>query len=73
MISPLIFASAVGAAAPSLHGKNQPHRAAITPVAAVGPAPHTDLSGPTVISIQRVPTSFHVAAATSSAPPPPPS
>ncbi|WP_205874196.1 lytic transglycosylase domain-containing protein [Mycobacterium camsae] len=71
MISPLIFASAVGAAAPSLHGKNQPHRAAITPVAAVGPAPHTDLSGPTVISIQRVPTSFHVAAATSSAPPPP--
>jgi membrane-bound lytic murein transglycosylase B len=71
MISPLIFASAVGAGAPSVHGKNQPHRAAITPVAAVGPSPRIDLSGPTVISIQRVPTSFHVAAATSSAPPPP--
>ncbi|MHA7649402.1 lytic transglycosylase domain-containing protein [Mycobacterium sp. ML4] len=71
MISPLIFASAVGAAAPSLHGKHQPLRAAITPVAAIGPTPHIDLSGPTVISIQRVPTSFHVAAATSSAPPPP--
>ncbi|OBK16111.1 lytic transglycosylase domain-containing protein [Mycobacterium asiaticum] len=71
VISPLILASAVGAAAPTLHGKNQPVRTAITPVAAVGPAPRVDLSRPTVISVQRVPTSFHVAAASSSAPPPP--
>lgn len=71
VISPLIFASAVGATAPTFNGKHLPARAAIAPVAAVGPAPHIDLSGPTVISIQREPTSFHVAAATSSAPPPP--
>ncbi|OBJ87057.1 lytic transglycosylase domain-containing protein [Mycobacterium asiaticum] len=71
VISPLILASAVGATAPTLHGKNEPVRTAITPVAAVGPAPKVDLSRPTVISAQRIPTSFHVAAATSSAPPPP--
>lgn len=70
MISPLIFAGAVSGAAPAMHGK-LPSRTAIAPVAAVGPAPHVDLSGPTVISVQRVPTSFHVAAAHSSAPPPP--
>ncbi|WP_264956489.1 lytic transglycosylase domain-containing protein, partial [Mycobacterium kiyosense] len=70
MISPLIFAGAVSGAAPTLHAK-MPSRTAIAPVAAVGPAPHVDLSGPTVISVRRVPSSFHVAAATSSAPPPP--
>ena len=71
VISPLILASTVSATAPVLHGKHQPLRAAIAPVAAVGPAPLIDLSRPTVISIQRRPTSFHVAAASSSAPPPP--
>jgi membrane-bound lytic murein transglycosylase B len=68
----LVFAGAVGGAAPTVHGKNPPVRAAITPVAAVSPSvPLIDLSRPTVIAIQRPPTSFHVAAATISAPPPP--
>ncbi|QNI08129.1 lytic transglycosylase [Mycobacterium kubicae] len=70
VITPLIFAGAVGGAPPAFPGKT-PVRTAITPVAAVAPSPHTDLSGPVVISTERPPTSFHVAAASSSAPPPP--
>ena len=44
-----------------------PVRTAITPVAAVCPAPRVDRPGPSVIPIQRAPASFHVAAATISA------
>ncbi|WP_341286216.1 lytic transglycosylase domain-containing protein [Mycobacterium decipiens] len=69
-IAPLVFASAVGGAAPSFPRRTPPVHAAITPVAAVAPS-DTDLSGPTVIAMKRPPTSFRVAVATLSAPPPP--
>lgn len=72
MITPLVFAGAVGAAAPAVHKRTtSPVRAGITPAAAVAPAPVIDLSGPTVIAVVHPPASFHVAAATISAPPPP--
>lgn len=71
VITPLVFAGAVAGTAPPFPGRKPPVRTAITPVAAVAPSPRVDLSGPVVISLQRRPTSFHVAAATSSAPPPP--
>ncbi|SOJ56619.1 hypothetical protein MSIMFB_04095 [Mycobacterium simulans] len=71
VITPLVLAGAVGGAAPSFRGKTPPLRTAITPAAAVAPPPHTALSGPVVISVERPPTSFHVAAAPTSAPPPP--
>jgi membrane-bound lytic murein transglycosylase B len=74
VITPLVFAGAVGGAAPQFPGKAPAVRAAITPVAAVSPSGSDlsgDPSGPSVIAIQRPPTSFHVAAATISAPPPP--
>ena len=74
VITPLVFAGAVGGAPPPFHAKTPPVRAAITPVAAVSPSGSdlsSDRSGPAVIAIQRPPTSFHVAAATISAPPPP--
>lgn len=74
VITPLVFAGAVGGAAPTFPGKIPALHTAITPVAAVSPS-GGDLSGglvgPTVIAVQRPPTSFHVAAATVSAPPPP--
>ncbi|HET7074634.1 MAG TPA: lytic murein transglycosylase [Mycobacterium sp.] len=77
VITPLVFAGAVGAAAPSFHGQIPPVHAhvppvsaAITPVAAVSPTV-PDLSGPVVIAIERAPTAFHIAAGASSAPPPP--
>lgn len=70
MITPLIFAGAVGGAAPSLPGKLPPIRAEITPVAAVSPSV-PDLSGPAVVRIDRGPTAFHVAEPALSAPPPP--
>ncbi len=69
MITPLVFAGAVGGAAPSLPGKIPPVRAAITPVAAVSPSV-PDLSGPAVVAIDRGPTAFHVAESALSAPPP---
>lgn len=73
VITPLVFAGAVGGAAPPLSGKAAAVHTAITPVAAVSPSGNhsVDLSGPAVIAIQRPPTSFYVAAATISAPPPP--
>ena len=72
LIAPLIFAGAVGAAGPRFPGPAPAVRdAAITPVAAVAPS-SSDLSGPVVIAVHRVPTSFHIAeAAIVSAPPPP--
>ncbi|BBY25078.1 membrane protein [Mycobacterium stomatepiae] len=74
VISPLVFAGAVGATPEPLrgHGKSPipSVHAVITPVAAVSPTV-PDLSGPVVIAIDRAPTAFHVAAGASSAPPPP--
>lgn len=70
VITPLVFAGAVGGAAPAFPGKIPPRRSAITPVAAVNPSTD-DPSGPIIISIKRPPTSFHFAAANLSAPPPP--
>ena len=67
LLIPLVFASAVGGAAPVFPGKSTTVRAAVTPVAAVSPA---GLSGPVVIAMARPPTDFHVAAAALSAPPP---
>ncbi|MGH3968377.1 MAG: lytic transglycosylase domain-containing protein, partial [Mycobacterium sp.] len=65
-IAALVFAGAVGAAAPPF-----PRRldTAITPLAAVAPA-STDPSGPLVIRVVRRPDNFHIAAGTMSAPPP---
>jgi membrane-bound lytic murein transglycosylase B len=72
VISPLVFAGAVGATPEPLHGKSPipSVHAVITPVAAVSPTV-PDLSGPVVIAIDRAPTAFHVAAGAVSAPPPP--
>ena len=70
VITPLVFAGAVGAA-PSLFPETPAAvRAAITPVAAVSPS-GPGMSGPNVIAALHAPTAFHVAAATISAPPPP--
>jgi membrane-bound lytic murein transglycosylase B len=72
VITPLVFAGAVGGAAPTLPGRMPAVRAAVTPVAAVSPShPLGDQSGPAVVAIQRPPTNFHVGSATISAPPPP--
>ena len=70
VITPLVFAGAVGGAPSLFPAKPSAIRAAITPVAAVSPT-GPDMSGPGVIAAQHPPTSFHVAAATISAPPPP--
>ncbi|WP_261861110.1 lytic transglycosylase domain-containing protein [Mycobacterium montefiorense] len=74
VISPLVFAGAVGATPEPIrgHGKSPipSVHAVITPVAAVSPTV-PDLSGPVVIAIDRAPTAFHVAAGAASAPPPP--
>ncbi|HYB83596.1 MAG TPA: lytic murein transglycosylase, partial [Mycobacterium sp.] len=70
IITPLVFAGAVGAAAPVLPGKVPPVHTAVTPVAAVSPT-IPDLSGPAVVAIERAPTAFHVAEPSLSAPPPP--
>ncbi|WP_083342055.1 lytic murein transglycosylase [Mycobacterium talmoniae] len=67
VITPLVFVGAVGGGAPRF---SPPVRdAAVTPLAAVAPAP-ADPSGPAVVAVTRPPTSFHVAAAAASAPPP---
>ena len=65
VITPLVFAGAVGGA--RLRFPERPSRQcmpSVTPVAAVSPDRPATSSGPTVIAIQRAPTSFHVAAAT---------
>jgi membrane-bound lytic murein transglycosylase B len=67
MITPLVFASAVGAAAPrALTPTTALRGAVVTPVAAVA----TQQSGPGVVTVARPPTSLHIVAATVSAPPP---
>jgi membrane-bound lytic murein transglycosylase B len=71
VITCLVFAGVVGAAAPPFPSARSTLRdAAITKVAAVAPA-STDPSGPLVIAVQHPPIGFHIAAATISAPPPP--
>ncbi len=67
VITPLVFAGAVGASAPD-------HRpvgdAAVTPLAAIAPEP-VDRTGPSVVAVKKNPTPFRIAASTVSAPPPP--
>jgi membrane-bound lytic murein transglycosylase B len=71
MITPLVLAGAVGAAAPRFPATTSGVRGtAITPVAAVAPSP-SDPPGPAVIAVSHPPSAFHIAAATISAPPPP--
>jgi membrane-bound lytic murein transglycosylase B len=77
VITPLVFAGAVGASAPPFHRQLPPVHshvppvlASITPVAAVSPAV-PDTSGPVVIAAAHGPTAFHVAEGAAVAPPPP--
>ncbi|WP_174320950.1 lytic transglycosylase domain-containing protein [Mycobacterium colombiense] len=69
MITPLVFAGAVSAAAPTVPVRMPSRHAAVTPVAAVSPT-FPDLTGPAVVAIDRGPTVFHVAEPALSAPPP---
>ena len=76
LLVPLVFASAVGGAAPSMtsgaapttHGTAPAVHTAITQVAAVSPS-IPDLSGPVVIAMERPPADFRVAQGALSAPP----
>jgi membrane-bound lytic murein transglycosylase B len=70
VITPLIFAGAVGGAPRPLPATMPAISTAIAPVAAVS-ASGSDRSGPAVIAALHAPNAFHVAAATLSAPPPP--
>src|SRR5246127_2600444 len=65
VITPLVFAGAVGAAAPTPMLRD----ATIAPVAVVAPASRDSLA-PRVTATQQQPESFHTAAAAVSAPPP---
>jgi membrane-bound lytic murein transglycosylase B len=66
-ITPLVFAGAVGASAPS---PSTPVRdAAVTPLAAVAPDP-VDREGPTVVAVTKAPAPFNIAGGNISAPPP---
>jgi membrane-bound lytic murein transglycosylase B len=65
VITPLVFAGAVGSAAPTPMRRD----ATITPVAVDAP-PSRDPLGPKFIAIHQQPESSHIAAATVSAPPP---
>jgi membrane-bound lytic murein transglycosylase B len=69
-ITPIVLASAVGATAP---GPMPVRDAAVTPLAAVAPVPinPADPSGPSVVSIAKSPTPFHIAAAANVSGPPP--
>ncbi|ORV99066.1 lytic transglycosylase domain-containing protein [Mycobacterium kyorinense] len=70
VIVALVFAGAVGAAAPPFHAPPPTVRGTgITPVAAVAPV-SSDPAGPMVVSLVRPLKAFHIAAATVSAPPP---
>ncbi len=71
VIMPLIFAGAVGAAAPRFPGPPpQVHDTGIVPVAAVASSSR-DQSGPAVVAVKRLPASFHIAAAAAVSAPPP--
>lgn len=67
VITPLVLAGAVSASPP-----REATTTAVTPLAAVLPAPAPDpIDGPSVVPVKRPPGSFHVAVAAASAPPPP--
>ena len=69
VITPLVFAGAVGAT-PRSPGMTPPLRGAVvTPLAAVAAAPDHS-SGPSVVAVERPPSSVRVAAASAAAPPP---
>lgn len=69
-ITPLVFAGAVGTAAPRFPTPTTAlPSGVITPVAAVTAAGRGP-SGPAVVAVERPPTSLHIAAATVTAPPP---
>jgi len=68
VITALVFAGAVSAAAPPFP-KAAMRSAAITPVAAVAPVSAAS-SAPLVIAVSSPPSSLHIGAATVSAPPP---
>jgi membrane-bound lytic murein transglycosylase B len=69
-IMPLVFAGAVGAAAPRFPTPTTAlPSAAITPVAVVTAA-GSGPAGPAVVAVERPPISLHIAAATVTAPPP---
>lgn len=71
VITPLVFAGAVGAAAPRFPGATPAlPDTDITPVAAIAPLAG-DPPGPAVVAVEHLSTSLHIAAATISAPPTP--
>ena len=70
VVTPVVLAGAVGAAAPQIHTPTPALRGtAISPVAAVTAA-GSGPSGPAVVTVAHPSTSFHIAAAAVSAPPP---
>jgi membrane-bound lytic murein transglycosylase B len=70
VVTPVVLAGAVGAAAPQIHTPTPALRGtAIYSVAAVTAA-GSGPSGPAVVTVAHPPTSFHIAAAAVSAPPP---
>jgi len=67
-ITPLVFAGAVGASAPS---PSTPVRdAAVTPLAAVDPPPG-DPNGASVVAVTKTPSAFHIASSANISGPPP--
>jgi membrane-bound lytic murein transglycosylase B len=70
VVTPVVLASAVGAAAPTIHTPTPVWRGtAISPVAAATAA-GSGPSGPAVVTVAHPSTRFHIAAAAVSAPPP---
>ncbi len=69
VITPLVFAGAVGATPRSPAATPPLRDAAVTPLAVIAPAPGHS-AGPAVVAVERPPSSVHVAAASLSAPPP---
>ena len=67
-ITPLVFAGAVGASAPSPWAPVRD--AAVTPLAAVAPSPG-DRSGASVVAVTKAPTAFHIASTGNISGPPP--
>lgn len=72
VITPLVFAGAVGAAAPRLPAPTPDFPGAvITPVAAIAPTRSGPL-GLAVVAVERLPTRFHIAATAATVSPPVP-
>ncbi len=65
VLAPLILAGAVGGAT----GSSSVRNSQVEPMAAVA-QPSSDMSGPSVVAIEKNPPAFHVAASTVSSPPP---